>query len=131
LLHYPNYQLPFVIHTDASNFQLGGVISQRDKPLAFYSRKLTPAQKNYSVMEQELLAIVEILKEFRSMLFGHNITIYSDHKNLSCSHFTSARVMRWRLIIEEFGPEITYCISKAKTIKLLMLFQEFTWKRRM
>lgn len=108
LLHFPNYELPFEIHTDASNFQLGGVISQAGKPLAFYSRKLTSAQRNYSVMEQELLSIVEILKEFRTLLFGQRITVYTDHKNLSCANFSSARVMRWRLIIEEFGPTIRY-----------------------
>ncbi|KAE8894606.1 hypothetical protein PF005_g27580 [Phytophthora fragariae] len=59
LLHFPDYDLPFEIYTDASSYQLGGIVSQPGKPLAFYSRKLTSAQKNYSVMEQELLSIVE------------------------------------------------------------------------
>lgn len=89
LLHFPDYDLPFEIYTDASSYQLGGIVSQAGKPLAFYSRKLTSAQTNYSVMEQELLSIVEILKEFRSLLFGQQITFFMDHKNLSCANFTS------------------------------------------
>ncbi|POM79318.1 Retrovirus Polyprotein [Phytophthora palmivora] len=115
LLHFPDYNLPFEVYTDASSYQLGGVVSQDGKPLAFYSRKLTAAQKNYSVMEQELLSIVEILKEFRTMLFGQRITVFTDHKNLSCSNFTSGRVMRWRLIIEEFGPIIRYIKGAVNT----------------
>jgi RNase H-like domain found in reverse transcriptase len=50
-LVYPDYTKPFHIHTDASQFQLGGVISQENKPLAFYSRKLNQAQLNYSTIE--------------------------------------------------------------------------------
>ena len=46
LLTYPNFNRPFVIHTDASKLQLGTVISQDDKPIAFYSRKLNSAQVN-------------------------------------------------------------------------------------
>ena len=107
-LVYPDYTKPFHIHTDSSKFQLGGVISQENKPLAFYSRKLNQAQLNYSTIEQELLSIVEILREFRDILLGHNIVIFTDHKNLSFSNFTSSRVLRWRLMIEEFGPKIKY-----------------------
>jgi len=47
LLNYPDWSKPFNIHTDASNYQLGAVISQEGKPIAFYSRKLNKAQKNY------------------------------------------------------------------------------------
>ena len=64
LLSYPNFNEPFDIHTDASDLQLGAVISQNNKPIAFYSRKLNPAQTKYTTTEKELLAIVETLKEF-------------------------------------------------------------------
>jgi hypothetical protein len=79
-LSYPDFSKPFHIHTDASKVQLGGVISQSHKPLAFYSRKLNHAQLNYSTIEQELLSIVEILREFRDILLGHEIVIFTDHK---------------------------------------------------
>ena len=51
-------------------------------PIAFFSRKLTSAQKKYSVTEFELLSIVETLKEFKGMLWGQNIQVYTDHMNL-------------------------------------------------
>ena len=107
-LAYPDFNKEFHIFMDASTFQLGGVITQEGKPLAFFSRKLNSAQKKYTVMEQELLSIVEILQEYRNILLGQRIVVHTDHKNLSFSQFQSARVTRWRLIMEEFGPEIRY-----------------------
>jgi hypothetical protein len=70
LLSYPDFNKPFHIHTDASHYQLGAVISQDNRPIAFYSRKLQPAQVRYTTTERELLSIVETLKEFRNILLG-------------------------------------------------------------
>jgi hypothetical protein len=108
LLSYPDFNQPFEIHTDASNTQLGAVISQNNKPIAFYSRKLQPAQTRYTTTERELLSIVETLKEFKNILLGQQIVVYTDHKNLTYKNFNTERVMRWRLLIEEFGPTIQY-----------------------
>ena len=114
LLGYPEFNAPFEIHTDASKLQLGAVISQKSKPIAFYSRKVNSAQQNYTTTEKELLSIVETLKEFRNILLGHHITVYTDHKNLTYKHFNTERVMRWRLIIEKFGPELKYIKGKKQ-----------------
>ena len=62
LLSYPNFSEGFIIHTDTRKTQLGGLISQNGKPIAFYSHKLTPAQINFTTTERELLSIVETLK---------------------------------------------------------------------
>ena len=70
----------FEIYTDSSKFQLGAIITQNNRPLAFFSRKLNTAQQKYSVVEQELLAIVETLKEFKGILWGQTITVYTDHR---------------------------------------------------
>ncbi len=59
---------PFKIYTDASSTQLGAVTTQDTRPIAFFSRKLSKTQQKYSVMEIELLTIVETLKEFKGML---------------------------------------------------------------
>ena len=77
---YPDLNTPSEIHTDASKFQLGTVISQEGKPIAFYSRKMNSAHQNYTTTEKELLSIVETLKEFRNILLGHQIMVYTDHK---------------------------------------------------
>ena len=71
LLSYPNFNLPFDLHTDASNVQLGAVISQQGRPIAFYSRKLNLPQTRYTVGKRELLSIVETLKTFRNILLAY------------------------------------------------------------
>lgn len=115
LLAYPDFNQPFVIHTDASAYQLGAVISQKNIPIAFYSRKLTESQQNYTTTERELLAIVETLKEFRTILLGQQIIIHTDHKNLTYKVFNCERVMRWRLIAEEYSPDLRY-VKGSKNI---------------
>ena len=70
MLAYPDFNKPFVIHTDASKVQLGACILQENCPLVFYSRKLNDAQTRYTTTERELLSIVETLKEFGNILFG-------------------------------------------------------------
>ncbi len=89
---------PFEIYTDASSTQLEAVITQDNRPIAFFSRKLSKMQQKYSVTEIELLAIVETLKEFKGMLWGQYIKVYSDHKNLTrdALGLTSDKVYHWR-----------------------------------
>ncbi len=82
ILAYPDYSEVFEIYTDASSKQLGAVITQKNRPIAFFSRKLSVAQRKYSVTKIELLAIVKTLKEFKGMLWGQPIKVFIDHKNL-------------------------------------------------
>jgi hypothetical protein len=82
VLAYPDYSKVFEIYTDASSKQLGAVITQDNRPIAFFSWKLSNAQRKYSVTKIELLAIVETLKEFKGMLWGQNIKVFTDHANL-------------------------------------------------
>jgi hypothetical protein len=64
VLAYPDFMKPFEIYTNASTMQLGAVITQDNRPIAFFSRKLSEAQTKYSGTKIKLLAIVETLKEF-------------------------------------------------------------------
>ena len=118
LLAFPNFTAKFVIHTDASDMQLGAVISQNGRPIAFYSRKLNSAQRRYTTTERELLSIVEYLREFKNILLGYEIEIWTDHKNLTheTTLMSSDRVMRWRLIIEEYGPTLKYIEGESNVV---------------
>ncbi len=88
--------------------QLGAMIIQDNRPIAFFSRKLSEMQQKCSVTEIELLAIGETLKEFKGMLWGQDIKVYTDHKNLTIDALglTSDRVYCWWLLLKEYAPEI-------------------------
>jgi hypothetical protein len=82
VLGYLDYSKVFEIYTDASSKQLGAVITQDKRPIAFFSRKLSNTQCKYSITEIELLAIVKTLKEFKGMLWGQNVKVCTDQANL-------------------------------------------------
>ena len=94
LRHYDPEKESYV-EADSSDFALGGVLSQRHNsvlhPVAFHSRKLTPAELNYEIYDKKMLAIVNCFKQWRHYLEGanHPITVYSDHKNLE--YFTTTK----------------------------------------
>jgi hypothetical protein len=78
-----------VLETDASDYAIGAYLTQkgvdgRERPVAYYSRKMTGPELNYDIHDKELLAIVEALREWRVYLEGpkYPVQIYTDHKNL-------------------------------------------------
>jgi len=85
----PNPEKPFVLENDTSHFALGCVLSQRDSenrwhPVGYYSRNFSKAERNYSITNKELLAIICGLEEWKHLLIGAKepIKIYTDHRNL-------------------------------------------------
>lgn len=87
VLQYPDFTKGFVLTTDASQNAIGCVLSQgkigQDLPIAYASRALNKAERNYSTIEKELLAIVWGCKHFRPYLLGRPFIIMTDHKPLT------------------------------------------------
>jgi len=115
LLQYPDFTRPFVLTTDASNDAIGAVLSQgpigKDLPIAYASRTLNNAERNYPTVEKELLAIVWGCKYFRQYLYGRTFTIVTDHRPLTWIFSVkdpSSRLLRWRLKLEEYEYEVVY-----------------------
>jgi hypothetical protein len=119
VLAYPDFSKVFEIYTDASSKQLGAVITQENRPIAFFSRKLSTTQRKYSVTKIELLAIVEFLKVFKGMLWGQSIKVFTEHANLirDALGMTLDRVYQWRLLQEEYGPKIVYIKGIHNTVE--------------
>jgi hypothetical protein len=123
LLCYPDFNKPscFHLYTDSSDHQLGAVIMQDKKPIAFYSRELNTAQKWYTTTERhrELLSAIETCKEYKNILLGYHfrIIVFTDHKNntFNCLK-ASIRVLRacWLLSLEEYGVTFEYLPGKKQ-----------------
>ena len=116
LLAFPDFNEEFHIYTDASAYQLGAVIMQKDRPLAFYSRKMNAAQRRYTTGEKELLSVVETLKEFRNILLGQRIIVHTDHMNIMYGSLSNDRIARWRLLLEEYGPTYVHVAGKTNVV---------------
>lgn len=122
ILQYPDFERPFVLTTDASNFAIRAILSQgkvdNDLPIAYASRTLNSAECNYSTIEKELLAIIWGTKHYRPYLFGQKFIIVTDHKpleyNFNLKDPNNSRPVRWRLKLEEFDYEIFYKRKKHK-----------------
>jgi hypothetical protein len=92
--------------------------------MTFYSQKLSVTQCQYSVTKTELLTIVNTLKEFKGMLWGQPI---KDHKNLmrDALSLNLDQVYQWRLLLEEYGPEIVYIKGLHNTVADAILQLEY------
>jgi hypothetical protein len=119
LLQYPNFNEPFIVTSDASGYAIGAILRQgklnSDKPIAYASRTLNGAELNYSTVEKELLAIVWACKHFRPYLLGRKFHIVTDHKGLTWIFNVkdpSSRLIRWKLLLEEYEYQIEYRAGK-------------------
>ena len=119
VLVHPDFSKLFVLTTDASNFAIGAVLSQNEKPVCFASRTLNPSEVNYSVTEKELLAIIWAVKYFRPYLFGRHFKINTDHRPLKWLESLkepSSKLVRWKLLLSEYDYEIDYIKGKQNLV---------------
>jgi hypothetical protein len=123
VLVLPDPSLPFVVHTDASGYAVGGVLMQDQgkglQPIAYLSKKMQDAETRYPVHEQELLAIIHALKSWRHYLLGSKFTVRTDHKSLEyfkTQPSLSARQSRWKDFLANFDFDIEYVKGKANVV---------------
>jgi hypothetical protein len=123
VLILPDPNLPYVVHTDASQHAVGAVLQQDQgrglQPIAYLSKKMLDAESRYPTHEQELLAIIVALNTWRHYLHGRKFTVRTDHKSLQ--HFRSqphlsARQTRWKDTIANFDFDIEYVEGKENIV---------------
>jgi fructose/tagatose bisphosphate aldolase len=121
LVHFDHTQTAYV-EADSSDYVQGGVLSQMKDgilhPVAFFSRKLAPAECNYEIYDKELLAIVNCLEHWRPELEGTElpIQVLTDHKALEyfmTSKKLTRRQARWALTLANYNFQIAYRPGKA------------------
>ncbi|KHJ39848.1 hypothetical protein D918_10120 [Trichuris suis] len=110
LLVAPDLSKEFQLCTDASEHGIGAVLEQEGRVVAYASRALRPAEKNYSVIEKECLAIVFATKKFRHFLLGSKFRVLTDHAPLQwlAAQKMEGRLTRWAVMLQEFDMVIAY-----------------------
>ncbi|GJV09091.1 reverse transcriptase domain-containing protein [Tanacetum coccineum] len=109
----PNWNLPFKLMCDASDFAVGAILGQKDgknfHPIYFASKTLNLAQQKYTVTEKELMAVVFAFEKFRSYLILSKTIVHTDHsalRHLFKKQDAKPRLIRWILLLQEFDIEI-------------------------
>ena len=116
VLQYPDFNKSFLLDTDARDTGLGGVFSQmdssnRERPLSFYSRSLSKAERRYSVTRKEPLALVDSVQHFRVYMYGRRFLVRTDNSALQwLQSFQEPRgqVARWIERLAEYDYEIVH-----------------------
>ncbi|GJU50573.1 reverse transcriptase domain-containing protein [Tanacetum coccineum] len=109
ILIAPNWDQPFEIMCDASDYAIGAVLGQRIekhfRPIHYASKTMTEVETNYTTIEKEMLAVVYAFEKFRSYLIMNKSVVYTDHsalKYLFNKKDAKARLLRWVLLLQEF-----------------------------
>ncbi|CAG2246897.1 unnamed protein product [Mytilus edulis] len=116
VLNFPNFNKPFIVSCDASGSAIGYILSQigedqKEHVIGYGGRALTPAEKNYTVTEQEMLALVSAVAYFHVYLVTNKFTIYTDHKALTWLQtikHTNSRLIRWALKLQEYKFDVIH-----------------------
>jgi len=119
ILKLPNIALPFILRTDASSTMVAATLMQKydevPHPLAYYSRKLLPRERNYSTIERECLAILNGIEKFKYYLLGRHFFIETDHLGLvwlNKSKNLNSRLIRWALLLQNYRFTVVHILGK-------------------
>jgi len=123
VLLLPDSTKPFVVTTDASDFAIGAVLTQDqgkgEQPVAYESRKLSSAERNYAVHEKELLAIIHAIRTWRMYLEGQKFMVITDHASLEyikTQNNLSRRQARWLETLQAHDFKVKYHLSKTNVV---------------
>jgi predicted aspartyl protease len=122
VLMHPDPEKPFFVECDASGYAMGGELSQEGEdgkrhPVAFFSKSMQPAERNYDIHDRELLAVIRCFQQWRHYLEGakHQVVVRSDHHNLQYFRTTkvlTSRQVRWAEFLSGFDFVIVYQSGK-------------------
>jgi len=132
VLTQPQYDKPFVLHTDASAYGVGAILLQEGEvnpqkptkprlhPIAYYLATFTPTERNYDIYERKLLAVLKALQNWRPHLawMSHPFTLVTDHANLTFwkhPRKVNRRVARWFAKLQDYWFEIKHIPGKTHT----------------
>ena len=126
VLRFPNFDLPFILVTDASNLGMGACLMQKcgsdTYPVAFFSRKWKtkgPDETKWAVIDKEAFAVVASLLHFRYLILGFKVTVFTDHKplvELFKKPNLSPKRSRWAVVVNDFEADIKYIEGKANIV---------------
>ncbi|GFV76715.1 retrovirus-related Pol polyprotein from transposon 17.6 [Trichonephila clavipes] len=108
ILQLPNFSEQYKLFTDASGVGIGAVLQQNQKPIAFASRTLNKAERNYTVTERECWAVIWALNKFKNYFGPLPVKVITDHvalTKLTNGKNLSSRMIRWALKLSEFNIE--------------------------
>ena len=114
ILAFPDFRQEVILHTDASDSAIGGVLSEnqdsKERVIAYWSRQLQKVERNYSTIEKALAAMAA-LKEFYSYLYGFSFKLITDHNPLTSLRDlkdTGGHLARWMIFLQQFHFKFEY-----------------------